>query len=117
MTGTFLEMIVVYTLKITKVEVEVIEQIIESIPPRAKENIMTTYAKLIQKTKQEGEQIGIQIGMEKGEQIGMQKGKIEGKIEVILSSHKQGLSVSLIANITNMDEKQVLDVLKEHKKL
>jgi len=58
---------------------------------------MTTYAQL----KQEGRQEGIQ----------------KKEIEVVLKSHDNGLSVSLIANITGLGEEEVTKILKDHGKI
>ena len=75
---------------------------IKDIPPKLKDNIMTTYSRLLEK----GEKIGIQ----KGEQIGIQK----GKIEVVLNCSDQGMEISMISNITGLTNDEVLKILKEH---
>ena len=55
-----------------------------------------------------------QEGIEKGEQIGIQKGKNEEKVKVVVNSFKNGIDISLIANITNLSEDKVIMILKEN---
>ncbi len=92
----FFNTIVVYMLRTTELEPDSVKKLIEAIPPNIKENIMTTYNQIIQKGKTEG--------------------KIEGKIEVVLNASQQGLPIDIIANITNLDVKEVENILKEHRK-
>lgn len=89
----FFEMIFVYMIKTTELKSDSVERIIEAIPPKVKENIMTTYDQIIQ------------------------QGKLKGKIETVLRSHEQGLSITLIANITNLTEEEVKKILVEHGKI
>ena len=105
----FLEMIVVYALNVSDISEEALAESIKSVPPKLKDNIMTTYSRLLEK----GEQIGIQ----KGEQIGIQKGKIEGKIEVVLNCDDQGMEIEMISNITGLTEEDILKILKGHGRL
>ncbi len=98
----FLEMIVVYALNVSDITEEALAEVIKDIPPKLKDNIMTTYSRLLEK----GEKIGIQ----KGEQIGIQK----GKIEVVLNCSDQGMEISMISNITGLTNDEVLKILKEH---
>ncbi len=44
------------------------------------------------------------------------EGNIEGKIEVILNGFDQDMPTSLLANITNMTESEVMDIIKKHSK-
>ena len=71
---------------------------------------MTTYTQLSNKFRQEGKIEGEQIGIQKGEQIGIQK----GKIEVVLKSYESGIPISLIANITGLNEEEVAKILREN---
>jgi len=48
----------VYTNNVSELESEDIKKIINSIPPKVKASVMTTYARI----KEESEQIGIQKG-------------------------------------------------------
>ena len=118
----FFEMTFIYILKASKLELEMIKEVIDTIPPKAKDQVMTTYSKIIEQGKIEGEQIGMQkgeqIGMQKGEQIGMQKGEQigikKGKIEVVLKSHDQDLPISVIADITGLTLSDIESILEEH---
>jgi predicted transposase YdaD len=74
---------------------------------------MTTYARIVKENQQIGEQIGIQ----KGEQIGIQIGATKKINEFVLSSHENGIAISLIANITKLSEEDIMKILKENGKL
>ncbi|MFZ1524981.1 MAG: Rpn family recombination-promoting nuclease/putative transposase, partial [Saprospiraceae bacterium] len=58
----FLEKIVVYALNVSDITEEVLAETIKSIPQPIKDNIMTTYDRIVQKNRNEGVQIGIQKG-------------------------------------------------------
>lgn len=58
---------------------------------------MTSYDQLIQKGREEG--------IEKG------------KIEVVLNAHANGLTMQLIANITGMEEAEVVRILEKHERI
>ncbi|MBK9254703.1 MAG: Rpn family recombination-promoting nuclease/putative transposase [Saprospiraceae bacterium] len=92
--GNFMQMIIVYVLSVSDVKDEELAKTLTFIPPKIKENIMTTYSRLI----------------EKGEQIGIQK----GKTEVVLSLNKDGIPISQIIKYTNLSEEEVLIILKKH---
>ena len=74
----------------------------------------------------EGEEIGIEIGMKKGEEIGIKKGEVIGlekgesigeikkTKKVVINSHHNGISVDMIATITNLTVEQVKEILKAH---
>jgi DNA invertase Pin-like site-specific DNA recombinase len=66
---------------------------------------MPTYARIAQENKLIGEQIGIQ------------KGENNKQIEFVLSSFDNGISISLIANITKLTENVVIKILKENRKI
>jgi len=97
-------------LNISRIEPEEVIKIIESVPKPIKEDAMTTYSLLTKKYKQEGRQEGEQIGIQIGEQIGIQK----EKIDVVLKSYDNGISITLISNITNLSEEEVRKILKEN---
>lgn len=101
----FLEMIVVYALNVSDISEEALADSIKNIPPKLKDNIMTTYSRLLEK----GEQIGIQ----KGEQIGIQK----EKMEVVLNSFDHGVDISLISNITGLTKDEITQILKGRGKM
>jgi predicted transposase/invertase (TIGR01784 family) len=117
----FLQQTFVYMMSTSDVASDDVKKIIESIPLTIKEDIMTTYARIAQENKLIGEQIGIQkgeqIGIQKGEQIGIQKGENNKQIEFILSSFDNGVSISLVANITKLTENVVIKILKENGKM
>lgn len=54
--------------------------------------------------------------IEKGREEGIEKGIEKGKTEVVLNAHTNGLSISLIANITGLEEAAILRILQEHGK-
>ncbi|MFZ1749920.1 MAG: hypothetical protein WAU01_06995, partial [Saprospiraceae bacterium] len=78
-----------------------IVSITQKISPEFKDNIMSTYDQLIQK----------------GIQKGKLEGKIEGKLELVLNAFDNDLSISLISNITKLEEEEVLRILKQRGKI
>ena len=54
---------------------------------------------------------GIIKGMEKGEAIGLEKGKAESNKQVVINSHRAGLSVEVIAAITGLTVGQVAEIV------
>ena len=58
---------------------------------------------------------GLQEGLEKGEEIGLEKGKELERIaknkQVISAGHKAGLSISLLAQMTGLSEKEVKEII------
>lgn len=105
----FLKTIFVYTLNITEIEEVDIANTIKQLPPPLKENIMSTYEKIVNRNKMEGKL--------EGKLEGKVEGMLEGKIEVVLNSFDSGIEIPLIANITSMSQDQVTLILKEHGKL
>ncbi|MCJ7475489.1 MAG: transposase, partial [Wolbachia endosymbiont of Homalodisca vitripennis] len=71
-----------------------------------KKRIMDEVAALAQKFD-EGLKVGQEKGRQEGIQIGHQKGKIEGKIEVAKNSLKAGVSIDVIAQITNLSHSEI----------
>jgi predicted transposase/invertase (TIGR01784 family) len=92
----FFHMTFVYMISVSEIETDEIKKIINSIPPKLKESVMTTYAKLKEEGRQEGE--------------------LKNRIQIVLNSFENDLSVSLIANITKLTENEVQSILKEHGK-
>ena len=68
---------------------------------------------------EKGEKIGIEkgekIGVEKGEKIGVEKGKEENKRETVLNAYKKRLPIDLIAEITQLSEERVKQIIEENK--
>lgn len=102
--GNFLKTIFVYLIHVAEVPKEEWIKAIETIPAAFKNKIMTTYDWI----KKEGEEIGIK------------KGKLEGKLEketeVVLKGHDKGLSITMLANITNLSEAEVKKIITGHQK-
>ena len=82
---------------------------IEIIPTDIKENLMTTYTWM----KEEG----IQEGLQKGRQEGILEGIKGEKTKVILKGFEEGLTIKILANITNLTEQQVQQILTENYKI
>ena len=74
---------------------------LKNIPPILKDNIMTTYTRLIEKGKVEGKI----------------EGKIEAKTQVVIKCFDQGIEIKMISNITDLPENKVLDILKTSGKI
>lgn len=55
--------------------------------------------------------------IKEGEEIGIQKGIQKGKLEVILKGFDGGLKISILANITDLNEETVIKILKENKRI
>jgi predicted transposase/invertase (TIGR01784 family) len=108
--GNFLLKLSVYILNVSDVSEDQLAESLKFIPQELKENIMTTYTRLIQKGEQIGIQKGEQIGIQKGEQIGIQK----EKIKVVLNGFDNDLKIPVISNITNLSEADVMTILKNY---
>lgn len=67
--------------------------------------------------REEGREKGREEGREEGEQIGFLKGEMKEKITVILNGFENGISVSILAKITQLSEDEVLRILIEHGKI
>ena len=103
--GNFLQLMFVYIINVSEIPQPEFKKAIETIPQTIKTNIMTTYAQI----KQEG----ILEGEQKGKLEGKLEGTLEGKIEVILNGYKNGLSMELLANITDLAVSEVEKIIKD----
>ena len=65
---------------------------------------------IFQNGLREGEQKGKQEGLREGEQKGEQKGRIEEKIETAKAMLAKGMEMTLISEITNLPEAQLLEL-------
>jgi predicted transposase/invertase (TIGR01784 family) len=101
----FLEMIVVYSLRVSDIQEVQLAEVIKSIPEPIKETIMTTYTMLIEKGKLEG----------KAE--GKLEGKREGKLEVVLTLFDEGFETARIAKFVKMEAEEVVKILKNNGRL
>jgi predicted transposase/invertase (TIGR01784 family) len=61
-----------------------------------------------------GMEKGIEKGMKKGIEKVIEKGILEAKIEMILRGVANGCSVSILAVITNLSEKEVIDIIEKY---
>ncbi len=75
---------------------------------------------MMQKGLEEGMEKGFKKGMEKGMEKGIEKGMEKGMEKsletVVLSSHQKGLSIDLIASITNLSAERVKAIIDSHGK-
>ena len=53
-------------------------------------------------------------GRREGKQEGRQEGRMQEKTKVVLNSFDNGISISMIANITNLSEDVVISILIEN---
>ena len=68
---------------------------------------------IFQNGLREGEQKGKQEGLLEGEQKGKQEGRIEEKIETAKAMLAKGMEMTLISEITNLSEAQLLQLRDE----
>ena len=102
----FFEMTFVYMVSVSEIETDDIKTIVNAIPPKIKENVMTTYTKL----KEEGRKEGIEEGID----VGRKEGELNKLIQVVLNSFDNNITIPLIANITQLSEEEVVAILKQH---
>lgn len=91
----FIKSIMVYS-TVTSIKKEDISKALINLPPNIQQDMIT----LAEQWKLEGEL----------------KGKLEGKLEekkdVVINGHKNGLSIALLSNITELDESKIQEILK-----
>ncbi|MBK8621512.1 MAG: Rpn family recombination-promoting nuclease/putative transposase [Saprospiraceae bacterium] len=97
----FLNQIIVYVLSVSEIPRPEFEKALESIPEDIKENLMTTYSWIKEEGKLEGKL----------------EGKTEEKIGVILKGFDKGLTISILAGITDLTEEDVQKILINYRKL
>ncbi|MYE88209.1 hypothetical protein F4X33_04355 [Candidatus Poribacteria bacterium] len=66
-----------------------------------------------QKGRVEGKQEGLREGEQKGRVEGKQEGRIEEKIETAKAMLAKGMEMTLISEITNLPEAQLLQLKEE----
>ncbi len=98
----FLKMTFVYVISISRMNMEQIKKVLESAPEQTGAWALQLYEQITQEW------------VDKGKIEGKIEGKAEGKVEVVLNAHANGLDTPLIANITALDEAEVIRILKEH---
>ena len=67
---------------------------------------------LSQKIKETGIEIGIETGIEIGIERGIKTGAEMGKREMILKMYNKGYTTAQIADIAEMEEKQIKDIIE-----
>ena len=102
--GNFLKTIFVYLFKVSEIPKSEWEKALENIPSDIKINLMTTYAWMKEEGKIEGRLEGEHIGI------------LKEKSKVILKGFDEGLKISVLANITNLTDDEVIKILKENKR-
>ncbi len=113
----FIEMLFVYIINVSDIEEKSLSQAIELIPKNIKETLMTTYQRIIERSKKEGVEEGIEKGREEGIEKGREEGIEESVIKVILSGYENGIDLKLLSNITNRTEDEVREILQKNKKI
>jgi predicted transposase/invertase (TIGR01784 family) len=117
----FLQQTFVYILSASDIKDTDIKKIAESIPTSIKDEVMTTYARIVKENKQIGFKEGEQIGIQKGEQIGIQKGIQKGAdsklTEVVLNGFENKVPLDLLAAITKLTDDDIYKILKDHGKM
>ncbi len=108
-----LQPFIVYTL--TLIEIDVIKQVIQDLPPPIKTNVMTAYDTLIQEGIQKGRKEGLEEGLEKGLQKGLEKGREEGLEKGVLNLHKRDFTIVQIAEILEISVDKVKSILERNK--
>ena len=78
------------------------EKTIKELPVTIKNKVMTAYEALIKK--------GYKQGIEKG----IEKGEYKKSIKVILTGHKAGVPIKILALLTSLPEEEVKRIIKEH---
>lgn len=97
----YIEVLVVYILSLVDVDKSEIIEITQRINRPLKQVIMSTY------------DLFINEGIEKGIEQGIEKGIEKAKIDLVLRSIDSGLSVDIIANITDLSVAQVNSIIAQ----
>ena len=95
----FFVSLIVYFFNNSELNEQKLIEILDKIPATIKSEIMSTYELIEQK------------GVEKGIKKGIEKGIEKGLNQVVLTAFKQGVDISLIANITNLNIEKVKSIL------
>jgi hypothetical protein len=62
----------------------------------------------------EGKAIGLKKGITQWEAIGLKKGEAQMQEKTVINSHKAGLSLETISNITALSQQQITEILEKH---
>ncbi len=102
----------VYLILISNFGKREVNKIIQKLPSRIKQIGMSTYEQLIEAGKIEGLEKGEQIGLEKAEQIRLKK-----EAAAICRLYQKGSPIQFIADVLDLEESYVREVLKKYKLL
>ena len=83
-------------LALDNVEEIKIEEILLILPVKIKEKVMTIAQKLVSE--------------------GIEKGEYKNTIKVILNGYKAGVSIKILATLTNLSESEVIEIIQKYKK-
>jgi hypothetical protein len=62
----------------------------------------------------EGHTEGRAEGLEEGEAIGLEKGEAKKNEQVVVNSHRAGISIEIIVTITGLKPERITEILKQH---
>ncbi len=95
----FFVTLVVYFFNNSKFNITELVELMEHIPQNIKKEIMNTYDFIEQK------------GIEKGFEKGIEKGIEKKEMELVINAFKNGISIQIISNITNLSIEKVHSIL------
>ena len=110
-TQMYIRALVVYIMASTKLKVEDMEQIVNTLPKEDNQRVKTTLENFIDKGRMEG----IEIGEERGIEIGKKSGKELQKIELILDALTDNQDIAVIAKFVKVSIKTIKSIKKCHK--
>jgi len=85
----FMELLVIM-FKVSQVDEKLLLKSLKELPSKTKSKIMTLYQRI------------------------EQKGEYKTKIQVILNGHKAGVSIKILATLTNLSEAEVIDIIQKY---
>ena len=91
----FMDLLVII-FKVSQVDEELLMKSLKELPSHTKSKIMTLYQSI--------------------EQKGIQKGEHRKNINVILNGYKAGVSIKVLATLTNLSESEVIEIIQKYRK-